>query len=63
MGYFPRAPWVSRTLKWFDDYISDEDIGDFEKDVTSSVERVQGLYLSAHEGVQLNHKVRNLFGR
>ncbi|KAF8183119.1 hypothetical protein BJ912DRAFT_1144895 [Pholiota molesta] len=52
------APWVSRTLKWFDDYISDEDIGDFEKDVTSSVERVQGLYLSAHEGVQLNHKRR-----
>ncbi|KAF8965019.1 hypothetical protein BDZ97DRAFT_1813196 [Flammula alnicola] len=50
------APWLSRTLQWFDVFFADEYIGDLEQDVTVAVERVQGLYTAARAGVQQSHK-------
>ncbi|KAF9485001.1 hypothetical protein BDN70DRAFT_848598 [Pholiota conissans] len=52
------ALWLSRTLQWFDDYISDEDIGDLERDVIGAVDRIQELYSTAREGVQQTQKRR-----
>ncbi|KDR79961.1 hypothetical protein GALMADRAFT_242128 [Galerina marginata CBS 339.88] len=50
------APWLSRTLQWFNIFFADEDLGDLEQDVTDSMERVQGLYMAAQEGVQQSNK-------
>ncbi|KAJ3513514.1 hypothetical protein NLJ89_g2905 [Agrocybe chaxingu] len=52
-----KAPWLPRTLQWFDVYCADEHIGDLEQEVTLSVERIQGLYMAAQEGVQQINKV------
>ena len=54
------ASWFSRTLRWFEEFFRDEDAGDLEHEVTDSMERVQGLYLAAQEGVQQSHKVKPL---
>ncbi|CAA7264275.1 unnamed protein product [Cyclocybe aegerita] len=50
------APWLPRTLQWFDAYCADEHVGDLEQEVTLSVERIQGLYMAAQEGVQQINK-------
>jgi len=52
------APWLFRTLRWFEEFFKDADIGDLEQEVTDSMERVQGLYLAAQEGVQQSHMVK-----
>lgn len=54
------APWLSKTLRWFEEFFADEYIGDLEQEVTDSMERVQGLYLAAQEGIQQSHKVKLL---
>ncbi|KAH9478690.1 Protein unc-80-like protein [Psilocybe cubensis] len=41
------APWLTRTLRWFEDFIADEYIGEFEEEVTTAVERIRGLYAAA----------------
>ena len=48
-------------LQWFEEFFKDEDVGDLEQEVTESMERVQGLYLAAQEGVQQSHKVKALY--
>ncbi|PPQ66012.1 hypothetical protein CVT24_011956 [Panaeolus cyanescens] len=50
------APWLSRMLTWFEVYCAEDHFGDLEKDVDTAVERVQGLYQAAQEGVQQAHK-------
>ena len=51
------APWLTSTVKWFDDFCADDYLGNLEQEVTESVERVQGLYMAAQAGVQQIHKV------
>jgi len=53
------APWLSKTLRWFEEFFADEDVGgDLEQEVNDSMERVQGLYLAAQEGIQQSRKVK-----
>jgi len=54
-----RAPWLSPAIGWFEVFSADEHIGDLEQEVTDSVERVQGLYMAAQDGVQQINKVRD----
>ncbi|KAF8155551.1 hypothetical protein B0H34DRAFT_751522 [Crassisporium funariophilum] len=53
------ASWLSRTLSWFNTFWADDEIEYLEQEVVDSMERVQGLYMAAQEGVQQNEKRRN----
>jgi hypothetical protein len=48
---------VTRSVKWLETFFADVYTGDLEKNVTVDVERVQGLYIAAQEGIQQDHKV------
>ena len=52
-----RAPWLSTTLKWFDEFCAEDFMGDLEQEATELVQRIQGLYMAAQAGVQQIHEV------
>ncbi|KAF9558076.1 hypothetical protein CPC08DRAFT_25218 [Agrocybe pediades] len=52
------APWLQRALEWFKVYYA-PDAEDLEREVVSSTERIQGLYIAAQDGVQQGQKRRS----
>jgi hypothetical protein len=51
------APWLTRALSWFHQFWTNDENEELEQEVTESMQRIQGLYAAAQEGVQQNEKV------
>lgn len=53
-----RGTWLSRVVSWFVNYYAGDILNeDSDLEVTESVERIQGLYAAAQDGVRPSHKV------
>ncbi|KDR72729.1 hypothetical protein GALMADRAFT_228996 [Galerina marginata CBS 339.88] len=49
------APWLSRTLQWFNVFFVDDDLVNLKQEVTDSMERVQRLYMAPQREASKHH--------